>query len=266
MASTDVMFAGSIPSLYDQYLGPLLFEPYGRDLVARAVSLRPNRMLETAAGTGIVTALLIDALPKAEFVVTDLNQAMVDVAASKISAAHVELRTADAQSLPFVDESFDLVLCQFGMMFLPDRGLGYSEAKRVLKTGGHLLFNVWDRLDRNTATKVAAEAICEFFSDDPPRFFHRVPFGYHDAKAIIDEVRSAGFVEVRLETISMVGRAGSAREAAIGLCQGTPLRSEIEARGGLEAATTVATEALSAAFGSGPIEAPMSAHIVTARA
>ena len=266
MASTDIDFAGSIPSNYDQFLGPLLFEPYARDLVARAVPLRPERVLETAAGTGIVTALLVDALPKAEFVVTDLNQAMVDVAATKIDAGHVELRTADAQLLPFDDESFDLVVCQFGMMFLPDRGAGYREAKRVLKPGGHFIFNVWDRLDRNTATQVAAEAVSDLFPRDPPRFFHRVPFGYHHANAIIDQVRSAGFAEVRLDTISKVGRAASAREAAIGLCQGTPLRNELEARGSIEAATAVATEALSAAFGSGPIEAPMSAHVVTARA
>ena len=266
MASIDVDFAGSIPSLYDQYLGPLLFKPYAQDLVARAVSLRPARALETAAGTGIVTALLVDALPKTEFVVTDLNQAMVDVAARKVKAARVEFRTADAQSLPFANDSFDLVVCQFGIMFLPDRGVGYREAKRVLKTGGHLLFNVWDRLERNVATQVAAEAVSEFFSHDPPRFFQRVPFGYHDAEVIVSQVRSAGFSAVTLETIPMVGQARSAREAAIGLCQGTPLRNEIEARGSLDAATDVASEALLAAFGSGSIEALMSAHVITARA
>jgi ubiquinone/menaquinone biosynthesis C-methylase UbiE len=266
MTSTDVAFAGSIPIIYDRYLGDLLFDPYAQDLVARAVALRPARLLETAAGTGIVTALLVAALPEAQLVVTDLNQAMVDVASSKISSPRAEFATADAQSLPFADGSFDLVVCQFGMMFLPDRGAGYREAKRVLKAGGHLLFNVWDRLERNPATQVAADAVCALFPDDPPRFFQRVPFGYHDPDAIVDEVRSAGFSQINLETVSKVGRAAGPREAAIGLCQGTPLRNEIEARGDLETATGAATQALSAAFGSGPIQAPMSAHVVSARA
>lgn len=265
MASTDVAFAGSIPAIYDRYLSSLLFAPYAEDLVKRAVSLQPRSVLETAAGTGIVTELLLGALPEAEATVTDLNQAMVDVAASKVGLHRAKFCTADAQCLPFADRSFDLVVCQFGMMFLPDRVVGYSEAKRVLRSGGHLLFNVWDRLERNAATDVAANAVCRLFADDPPHFFHRVPFGYYDLELIEDEVRSAGFVEVSLETVSKVGRASGAREAAVGLCQGTPLRSEIEARGNLEAATSAAAQALAATFGSGLIEAPMSAHVVTAR-
>lgn len=266
MTSTDVAFAGSIPAIYDGYLRALLFEPYAQDLVTRAVSFRPARVLETAAGTGIVTTLLVAALAEAEVIVTDLNQEMIDVAASKITSPRAKFTTADAQSLPFADESFDLVVCQFGMMFLPDRAAGYSEAKRVLKTGGHLLFNVWDRLDRNPATQVATDAVCGMFIADPPRFFHRVPFGYHEADVIVDEVRTAGFAEVTLKTVSNVGRAQSPKEAAIGLCQGTPLRKEIEARGDLEAATSAAAEALEAEFGSGPIETPMSAHVVSAKA
>lgn len=266
MASTDATFAGSVPSIYDRYLSALLFDPYAQDLVRRAGSLPAARVLETAAGTGIVTAIVVDRLPDAKIVCTDLNQAMIDVASSKIRSPNVEFKTADAQALPFPDESFDVVICQFGMMFLPDRAAGYREAKRVLKPGGHFLFNVWDRLERNAATQVAADAVGALFSDDPPRFFQRVPFGYHNADAIIDEVRSARLAEVALETVSKVGRAASARDAAIGLCQGTPLRNEIEARGDLELATKVAAEALSASFGSGPLEAPMSAHVVSARA
>lgn len=266
MSSTDLVFEGSIPSIYDRYLAGLLFDPYAEDLVSRAASLQPIRMLETAAGTGLVTTGLVHALPDSELVVTDLNEAMLNIACSKINSPCVEFRVADAQSLPFEDDSFDLIVCQFGMMFLPNRAAGYREAKRVLKRGGNLLFNVWNRLERSPATQVAADAVCDLFSHDPPQFFHRVPFGYHDQDVIVSEVRRAGFRTIALETVSKVGRADSAKDAAIGLCQGTPLRSEIETRGDLETATVVAAEALEAVFGKGPVEAGMSAHVISATA
>ena len=124
MATTDTAFAGSIPGLYDRYLGPLLFEPYAAVVAERAKALAPGRILETAAGTGIVTAALHAALPDAEIVATDLNQAMLDVAADRIQSDKVSFLAADAQQLPFDDESFDLVACQFGVMFYPDKVLG----------------------------------------------------------------------------------------------------------------------------------------------
>jgi SAM-dependent methyltransferase len=140
MSATDVAFAGSIPALYDRYMGPLLFEPYARDIAARAAALGPQHILETAAGTGIVTEALARALPQADIVATDLNQAMLDVAAERVRAANVRFQQADAQALPFADGEFDLVLSQFGVMFFPDRVGAYREVRRVLKPGGRVLF------------------------------------------------------------------------------------------------------------------------------
>ncbi|HEX8643245.1 MAG TPA: class I SAM-dependent methyltransferase [Allosphingosinicella sp.] len=267
MRSTDAAFSGSIPALYDRCLGPLLFEPYARDLAERVAAIAPRRILETAAGTGIVTAAVLREVPGAEIVVTDLNQAMLDVAAQRVRSPAVRFEAADAQALPFADGSFDLVLCQFGAMFFPDRVGAYREAGRVLKRGGLFLFNVWDSLAANPASEAAARAVAELFPEDPPSFLERVPFGYHDKARIEKDLAAAGFGEVTVETVAKRSRAADPREAAVGLCHGTPLRAEIEARDAsrLGEAAEAAAAALARLAGDEGLDAPMSAHVVTAR-
>jgi SAM-dependent methyltransferase len=258
MTATDAVFAGSIPALYDHYLGPLLFAPYAADIAARAAALAPERILETAAGTGIVTAALAAALPEAEITATDLNQAMLDVAAGALTG--IDFRQADAQALPFADAAFDLVVCQFGVMFFPDRIAAFAEARRVLRPGGAFLFNAWDRLERNPVTAAIGDALAKRFPDDPPGFYARVPFGYHDPARIAGDLRAAGFTGIAIETLALTSRV-DARAAATGLCQGTPLRAEIEARGDLAEATAAAMAALAPFDGK---DTPMSAHVVRA--
>jgi SAM-dependent methyltransferase len=266
MPSSDTAFAGSIPEFYHNCLGPFLFEPYAEDLAARAALLRPKRILETAAGTGIVTAALAARLPESEIVATDLNPDMLRVAASKLDSPCVTFAPADAQSLPFPDAGFDLVVCQFGAMFFPDRIAAYREARRVLRPGGTFLFNVWDRLDFNPASKAVADAVAALFPGDPPSFIGRVPFGYHDKAAIEADLRAAGFDAVEAETVAKRSR-GDARELAPGLCQGSPLRAEIEARAPerLDEATEAAVSALVRLHGD-PVDAAMSAHVFRASA
>ena len=264
MASTDAAFSGSIPQIYDRYLAELLFNDFARDIAVRTAAFSPKRILETAAGTGLATAVIVDLLPDAALTVTDLNQAMLDVAGQRVTSPKVEFQAADAQSLPFGDGDFDAVVMQFGMMFLPDRAAGYREALRVLGPGGRFIFNVWDGINKSPVAEVVHDSMAALFPDDPPGFFTRVPWGYHDTARLEQDVRAAGFTDVGIATVAATSRADSPADAAIGLCQGTPLRAEIEARGDLDQATQAATEALIRRFGEGPIEQPLSAHAVTA--
>ncbi|WP_395614064.1 class I SAM-dependent methyltransferase [Allosphingosinicella sp.] len=261
MTTRDSQFTGSVPALYDRCLGPMLFVPYARDIADRAAAFRPARILETAAGTGIVTEALAAALPEAEIVATDLNQAMLDIAAARGLPARVSLQAADAQALPFVEGSFDLVVTQFGAMFFPDRVGAYAEARRVLRPGSRFLFNVWDALEHNPVSKLLGDTVAAMFPDDPPGFYRRVPFGYHDTAQIEADLRAAGFSDIAIETVSKISRV-DARAAAVGLCEGSPMGAEIEARGGdLAVVADAAAAALAPVDGK---EMPMSAHVISA--
>ena len=180
-ASTDTAFVGSVPELYDTRLVPLIFQPYADDLARRAAALRPATVLETAAGTGVVTRALARALPAGtRLIATDLNQPMLDRAAAVGTDQPVQWRQADAQALPFDDASVDLVVCQFGAMFFPDKPAAYAEARRVLKPGGTLLFNVWDTIEHNELAHEVTAALAALFPADPPRFLARTPHGHGD--------------------------------------------------------------------------------------
>jgi len=270
MLEADKLFAGSIPENYDRYMVPLIFEPYAADLARRVAAFSPSAVLETAAGTGVVTRALAPLLSSgARYVSTDLNQPMLDYAASRQPAgAGIEWQRADALALPFADKTFDLVCCQFGVMFFPDRAAGYREAKRVLKPGGHFIFNVWDRIEENLFADQITTALAELFPDDPPRFLARTPHGCHDTVLIRRELEEAGFSGVEIETRAEQSRASSPLIPVTAYCQGTVLRTEIEARdaGKLQAATQHAASAIAARHGSGAVAAKIQAHVVTAMA
>jgi ubiquinone/menaquinone biosynthesis C-methylase UbiE len=248
MSEADKVFTGSIAENYDRYLVPLIFESYAADIAQRAAALSPRTVLETAAGSGVVTRSLAPRLSSdASYVVTDLNQPMLDYAATRqIGDSRISWRKADAQALPFDDAAFDLVCCQFGVMFFPDRQTGYREAKRVLKPGGCFLFNVWDRIEENVFANDVTNALAEVFPNDPPRFLARTPHGYHDTAQIRGDLEQAGFSSVVVETRAELSRASSPRHPAVAYCQGTPLRNEIEARDAkkLEEATDHAASAI----------------------
>lgn len=267
MSDADKVFAGSIPKLYDEYLVPLIFEPYAADLVNRLRSRPLSNLLEVAAGTGVVTRALASRLPETVAIVaTDLNQAMLDYASSKGTSRTVEWRQADALELPFADEAFDAVICQFGVMFFPDKARAFREARRVLRPGGILIFSVWDRIAENEFADVVTTALEEVFPEDPPRFLERTPHGYYDRKIIERDLASGGFGKpAQMETVAARSRARSPRVPAIAYCQGTPLRNEIEARDAsrLIEATDAAARAISERFGSGAVDGKVQAHVVS---
>ena len=263
----DKNFSGAIPTVYDTYMVPLIFEPYAVDLARRAAALAPKAVLEIAAGTGVVTRQLASVLPtSASIVATDLNPAMLEQAQRAGTPRPVQWRHADAMGLPFGDESFDLVVCQFGAMFFPEKPKAYAEARRVLRSGGTFLFNVWDRIEENEFADVVTRTLAAVFPQDAPRFMARTPHGYFDALAIANDLAAGGFAaQPEIITMPARSRTDSARNAAIAYCQGTPLRSEIESRNpqGLAHATDATAKAIAQFFGAGAVDGKMQALVVS---
>jgi SAM-dependent methyltransferase len=265
---SDLVFAGSIPELYERYLVPLIFQPYADDLSSRIVDLDPAAVLELAAGTGVLTRAMSTRLPASVTITaTDLNQPMIDHATAIGTAWPVTWRQADAVNLPFDDQSFDAVVCQFGVMFFPDRHKALTEMHRVLNSGGVAVFNVWDRIERNDFANTVSDALATMFPDDPPLFMARTPHGYHDTEQIHADIIAAGFAPTStVESIDARSYAASCVHPAMGFCQGSPLRNEIEARrqGALEEATSVAAHLIGERFGETDIDGAIRAHVVTA--
>jgi len=257
-------YSGSVPAFYDRYRRPF-FEAYAADLVSRLPKADVLRVLELACGTGIVTRRLREALPEsATLVATDLNEAMLAYARAAVPADGIVWQQADAQALVFADRSFDVVVCQFGYMFLPDQAQGFREARRVLDSGGLLLANVWHSLAANPAVGAVHASLARLFPDDPPRFLE-APYGYHDAERIRADMSAAGWDDAELEDVRFQVLAASAEDFAAGFVLGTPLAHELAARGSdIDAVTRALTAALIPVGGDHPFEARLAATVISA--
>jgi SAM-dependent methyltransferase len=265
----DQGFTGSIPRLYETLLVPMIFAPYAKDLAARLRACQPAAVLELAAGTGALTRELAAVLPAdSTIVATDLNEAMLALAAEIGAGRPVTWRQADAMALPFPDACFDAVVCQFGAMFFPDKSKAFAEARRVLRPAGVLMFNVWDGIEDNDFANEITRALAARFPDNPPAFMARTPHGYHEPDRIAADLKAGGFSAApEFVTKTMLVTASSARVAATAYCQGTPLRGEIEARGmSLADATALSVAALERRFGAGQVEGKIQGKVVTVRA
>ncbi len=265
---TDAVFSGSIPEFYEQYLVPLIFREYAADLARRIHGLSPRSVLEIAAGTGVVTRVLADTLDRSVAIIaSDLNEAMIDHARSVGTSRPVQWRRADVMYLPFADESFDAVVCQFSVMFFPDRARAMGEVCRVLRPGGAFVFNVWDCIENNELADEVTDAVGTLFPEDPPRFLARTPHGYHEPAQIQADVAAGGFsTPADFDVLECRGRAATSDIPAIAYCQGTPLRDEIEARDAsrLDEATAVATAALTERFGATDLDTRIRGFVITA--
>jgi SAM-dependent methyltransferase len=267
MANNDAGFVGSIPELYDTNVGPLMMVPYAGDIASRLSDMLAGRLLEVAAGTGIVTTALAQALPQVQLIATDLNQPMLDYAATKPELRGVEFRKADALALPFDNQSFDAVVCQFGVMFFPDRVSAFREAHRVLKPGGRFAFNVWESVAKNPIMAATLVGLSRRYPQHPSWFLARTPCGYCDPDVIRADLAAGGFADCRIEEVILRGHAASPMSAAIGFCQGSPMRAELEALDptSLEAATAAAAVAIAEQFGEGSFETELCALVIETR-
>jgi SAM-dependent methyltransferase len=267
-APAAAQFTGDIPRFYDQHLGPIIFEPYAADLARRAAASKPATVLEIASGTGVSTVALREVLPAAtRIVATDLNPAMLEIAKTKLaSAVNVEFKQADALALPLDDAAFDLIAIQFGVMFFPDRPAAYAEARRVLKPGGMLIFNVWGEMRANPFAEIAHAAAERFFPDNPPKFY-LTPFGYADPSRVRADLRAAGFTEVKDEVVRFEPEVSDWTHFAKGLIYGNPMIVDIQASPTVKADDMVATIAaeLEQRFGKAPAKAPLEALVYTVR-
>ncbi|MEU2157609.1 class I SAM-dependent methyltransferase [Streptomyces sp. NPDC019396] len=255
----DRAWSESMPTAYDEYLVPVLFRPFAEDLAARAAALHPRTTLELAAGTGVLTSVLLATAPTSEVTATDLNEAMVAFGSRQAPGA--VWRQADAQRLPFPDGAFDLVVCQFGVMFFPDRVAAFTEARRVLAPGGRFLFNTWGPLSTHAFTAAVQAGLERAFPIDPPQFLPTVPHGYADPAVVADDLAAAGFAMEEEEELTLDGRAASAADVATGFLTGTPVRAAVEERGDEPTARATVIEEMTARLGPGPVTAPMTAYV-----
>lgn len=266
---SDTVFGGPLPALYDAAMVPLIFAVYAEDLATRVAALQPARVLETAAGTGAVTRALAARLaPPVELVATDLNPPMLAHAQAVGTPRPVVWQVADAMRLPFGDGHFDVVACQFGAMFFPDKARAFAEARRVLRPGGRLLFSVWDAIGHNELADTVTQALAALHPADPPRFLARTPHGYHEVATVLRDLALGGFrTRPEVETVGARSRAPDAGHVAASFCLGTPLRGEIEARGmDLDEARIACAAAIAARFGDGPVDAGIRAHVFSVAA
>jgi len=268
--SAHDQFVGSIPEIYDEHLGPLLFHFSAADLAQRVHTTLPEarRVLEIACGTGISTQYLCDCLgAETEVVATDLNEGMLAYAREKRGGLrNVTFQQADAQRLPFEDESFDAAINQFGIMFVPDKALAMAEMARVVRPGGLVAFNVWDSLETNRVAAIAHETIASFFADDPPDFL-TVPFGDYQIDPICRLIEGAGLRHPDVQIVSAKIERPDARSVARGFVEGNPGILQIQERATADPAhiITAVAEALEIAFGPAPLQIPLQEIVFLAR-
>lgn len=261
-----ISFSGKVPENYDQLLGPFLFEPYAVDLVSRIKGQHVRRILELACGTGRVTRHLREMFPPpVELIATDFNPGMLAIARGALDDGSIQFSIADAQALPFPEHHFDVVLCQFGYMFVPDKSKAFHEAFRVLREEGQLVFNTWDALEKNPATLLADEALKEYFHTTGPSFFS-IPFSMYNENDIRQLVEGAGFKKIHIEHKMIPWVGSSAADVAKGLIIGTPAYDEISKRDPEAPAsiTEITAKKLRERYGEGSISTETSALVCTA--
>ena len=252
-----------MPEAYERWLVPAVFRPFAVDLARRTARLAPRRVLEIAAGTGVLTRELAAAIPEAQLTATDLNAAMVKFGSREAPGA--AWQQADVLHLPFAVEQFDLVVCQFGVMFFPDKPAAFREVRRVLAPGGKLLFSIWGTVDTHGFAAALLAGVKRAFPNDPPTFIAAVPHGYAEVDQAVADLAAGGLDCLSVEPVTLDGGSPSAADIAAGFCTGTPLRAAIEDRGDLAETTMIVSTEMTARLGDGPVTATMTAYVIEAQ-
>jgi len=261
-AAPDTMLA-----IRDRYLAPSLLSPFADDMARRLSRLSMGPLLEISADTGILTQAIASAISAGlTIIATDSSAEMVKHASIKPGMARVTWQHADPRTLPFPDGTFGILACHFGVCAMPDRIQAFQEARRVMKPGGRFVFSVLGHIRQNQVADCLQNTLDELFPTNPPRYVERILHGYANNEAIDDDLTDAGFTEAIYTAVELPYVAASARDVAMGYCLGTRLRVEIDIRtaGESKRVTEAVTAALERRFGSGPIEASMRAHIISA--
>jgi ubiquinone/menaquinone biosynthesis C-methylase UbiE len=249
--------------LYDQYLGPMFFEPYAIEIASRIEPSSTQVALELAAGTGRVTRHLRHRLSlPAKLIASDISEDMLRVAKEKLKDENIDWQIIDAQQLPFETNSIDLVVCCFGLMFVPDRLKAVSEVYRVLRTGGMFIFSTWDKLETVGASSVYRNIVKQYLTGPLPPSYD-LPTSMHDESIIKPLLLDAGFSKISIEKVSKQSYCSSAKEAAEGLTMRGAIYHEIMSRNpeSIGEIKNLVEKELSEKYGAAPMIAPMSAVI-----
>lgn len=254
-------FTKTIAENYEKYFSPMFFTAPAKDIAGR-LSIEQGRVLELACGTGQLTRIIREKYPDADIIATDLNPGMISVAKTISSTEKIQWQTMDAQEIQFDDNSFDVVICQFGFMFFPDKQKAAAEGYRVLKPGGKFIFSTWDKIETQHITVIANDIIKSFFPSDPPMFFN-VPFSMSDPSVIESLMKNTGFRDVSVDNPRLEGQSSSADDAAKGFTIGNPMYLAICERDEslLQEIQAAVKQAFIDEFGSGPISVPLSLFV-----
>jgi ubiquinone/menaquinone biosynthesis C-methylase UbiE len=252
MAKEAFTFSGDDASNYETWLGPILFEPSSLEFMKYIGTKDLHHVLEISAGTGRLTRHLRDYFPFATSIVaSDISPDMLEIAKENLKSLPIEFQTADAQNLPFDDNSFDLVVWQYGLMFLPDKQKGVSEAFRVLKPEGRLILSTWDSIENIPLLRIVFnETIIPFFEgEDTARY--STPFSLYDPAKLNEFLTTAGLKNKKIIPVEFGSRSTSPKEIVNAFLLKHPLGREVanKERGALQMLAKQMEQRLSDRFG-----------------
>lgn len=259
--------AASAMQLYDELMVPRLFAPWGRLLVDRLAIGPGEAVLDVACGPGPTTRIAAERVGSGGRVTgCDVSGAMLAVARAKprvTGGAAINYVQGPADQLPVEDGTFDVVTCQQGLQFFPDRPAALAEMHRALRRGGRVGIAVWTEIDRSPAFWGLWNGIGEVLGAEPAARYRDGPFGFPDGERLGQELENAGFQDVRVSTDVLPVAFEDGPAQLVATLATTPLAADIA---GLSAEQQQGLiESVGRTTGDGPIESQLESNLVLAR-